>query len=187
MMSIIKILLTALMTSTLTHAVNVNFEGFVHFNNWHGRLTDSVTFTSAADGNTQVLPTLSKDLCGDGCDSFGNWPPKRTFRTFIHNSSYDMFLAFNTTIVKGAICAKEIGGCTTPTQQWLACNNDMFLSFSTLNHFQLPPSLIHSACLSDPLCIGIRVNNDQGSGDTLQAGRDTPGAGGVAHGWFKID
>ena len=187
-MSIVKFIFVALTSSTLTRAVDVEFSGFAHFHNWHGDVADLVSYPSGPDGG-QVSADLSKDVCGQSskCVTFGGWSPHTTYRSLVSNSSYDMFLAYDASIVPSAACVKETGGCNTPSQNWLHCTNDGFdWAGNQLNHFQLPPSLIHSACIADPKCIGFRVNNDQGSGDTLQAVKVPEGtSGAVAPGWFK--
>ena len=179
MMSIVKFIFVALTSSTLTRAVDVEFSGFAHFHNWHGDVADLVSYPSGPDGG-QVSADLSKDVCGQSskCVTFGGWSPHTTYRSLVSNSSYDMFLAYDASIVPSAACVKETGGCNTPTQNWLHCKNDGFYYDHLLNHFQLPPSLIHSACIADPKCVGFRVNNDQGSGETLKLD-------GGADGWFK--
>ena len=184
-MSIVKFILVALTSSTLTCAVDVEFPGFAHFHNWHGEVGDLVIIPSDPDGS-QLSPDLSKDICGQSskCTTFGGNSPQSYYRYISSNSSYDMFLAYDASIVPSAACVKETGGCNTPTQNWLHCDSfDMLGNFGDdprqiLNFFQLPPALIHDACIADPKCMGFRVNNDQGSGETLKLD-------GGADGWFK--
>ena len=182
MMSIVKFILVALTSCTLTHAVDVEFAGFEHFHNWGGKTNDLVVYPGNPDGG-KLSPIFSKDICGKSskCNTFGGC--NAAFRSLVSNSSYDMFLAYNTSIASGASCVKETGSCNTPTQNYLHCTSFDELGsddHQILNHFQLPPSLIHSACIADPNCMGFRVNNDRGSGDTLKIQA-------YCDGWFKIN
>lgn len=181
----VQYFLIASLSISATNALNVEFEGFTHFPNWAGDYEDLSNMPQGfefSDGST-MSPALQKDLCAyeDNCDMFTEYANGR-FRSLLYNSTYDIYLGSDVTIFTNSVCSSETGGAYIPSQQYLNCSDDFghIRDGQILNHFQLPPSLIHSACLQDSRCFGFRIENDQSGGDTI--GLDI----GDATGYFKI-
>jgi len=168
----------ALTVLPATLAWNAEYPGFVHFRNWDGHYHDlqHVTFS---DGSALPLG-LAKDFCSLDveCNTFGG--DGGYMRSMSVNSSTDLYLANDSSIVASAICEADASGPGS-SQLWLACSNDNFNQGqgSFIGSFNLPPDLIHSSCKSNPLCIGFRVNNDGTSGTLFKEGTESPG-------WFAL-
>lgn len=175
-----------LMTLTLlpaTLAWDTEYAGFVHFRNWDGAVQDLQSGVKLPDG--QQLPSkLSKDYCAldSVCNTFGGSSSDgRYFRKMNVNTSTDVYLANDSSVLKGsAICSNDSSGCDS-TQTWLMCENDQYNAYGTniIGSFALPPDLIHSSCQNNALCVGFRVSNDGTFGTLLKKG-------GASAGWFAL-
>jgi len=155
-----------------TIAVNIEFPGFTHFANWdggHDMLSNMPQDFQFSRGSS-MIPSMQKDLCAyePGCDMFTEWK-KGEYRSLRYNSTYDIYLGSDVTKFSSSVCSNETGGLYIPSQQYLKCSHDFghIKDGQILNHFQLPPSLIHSSCLQDSRCVGFRIKNDQSGGDTI--------------------
>jgi len=163
-------------------AWNAEYAGFVHFRDWNLDVNVLQGGVKLPDG-AQLPSGLSKDYCAldSACNAFGGFAADgRYFRQMISNSSTDVYLANDSSVLAGkAICSIEPAGCGS-NQKWLACANDFVGGNNIIGTFALPPDVIHSSCLSNPDCIGFRVTNTGASGTLLKDG------GGNAPGWFAL-
>ncbi len=89
------------------------------------------------------------------------------------NAGYDLYLAYNSTVLPGAFCHLENGGLYQPSSVWICCDNDWIDGIA--GTFALPPDLIHSSCLGNPSCVGFRVKNDGTAGDLFKHATHSPG------------
>jgi hypothetical protein len=160
-------------------AIGTDYAGFIHFHQWNGTYYyPNLADIKMPDGSS-LNPDLASDICSadSECNSFGGceW-----FRKTNPDADYDMFLAYNATVVPSAVCTIENRGKYHPEQQYLHCADDFGTGMARhiVVTYALPPDLIHSSCLSNPVCIGFRVKNDESSGDILRSVDE-------AEGWFK--
>ena len=163
-------------------AVDIEFLGFAHFRGWDGnynspaRGCDGLFNMKYPDGSCMNVNTpTAKDLCaadpygncnaiGDGTDDYTS---VNSFRQMNLGSSYDLYLAFNKTIIQHAPCRVEGEGCEeSKFGRWLACSRDVWVD-EILVSYNLPPALIHSSCLQNPKCVGFRIKTDMSGGDLL--------------------
>ena len=175
MVTSIVLVVTAFITPAL--AWDKEYEGFAHFHNWDGLVTDLQQQVKFPDGS-QIPVEVSKDYCGldSKCNAFGGKERDgRYFRTMNSNASYDLYIAVDSTVLSGdAICKPVAAGCNSQ-QQWLACDNDRFDDWSA---FSLPPDVMHSTCTNNPSCVGFKVANDGSKGMLIQTKTS------LAPGWF---
>jgi len=161
------------------------YAGFVHFRNWDGTGWPGVQKDFSLPG--PAYPTaVAMDVCASApnCNRFSTTNTYGTnFGHFVNNDSFDVYIAVNTSIVPAAICyIATVAGCSTE-KQWLHCATEGIDDQSPttqLNHFALPPDLIHSSCLANKECLAFRVNNDGGSGTLYKRG------GWQSDGYFMI-
>ena len=156
-------------------AVDIEFDGFHHFKNWDGgHLWDYHPYN--LPGTTC---SISKDLCAvdPNCTAIA-YTYDKGFKHSGDHGDYDVFLGIKdqSGAAPAAQCVVESGGANVPTQKFLHCPFDGFI---TNNTYALPPDLIHSECMSRTECVGFRIKNDQASGDIYYANSYGPG-------FFKI-
>ena len=182
---------------------NADYPGFVHFPNWAGAWEDvsliGVTYDSVnhtynsnvplyairRPNNQSLLLGLSKDLCmagGEVCNIIGCFatptkmhpaPTGNCFRSRTANSSFDFYLAMDSSVLAGdAICKEDSAGLYSPNRGWLSCEVDDFMDhpdpktgagrngapFASFS--KLPAGLIHQKCIKNPLCVAFRVGVD---------------------------
>eukprot|EP00325_Prymnesiales_sp_UTEX-LB-985_P004366 CAMPEP_0174693680 /NCGR_PEP_ID=MMETSP1094-20130205/312_1 /TAXON_ID=156173 /ORGANISM="Chrysochromulina brevifilum, Strain UTEX LB 985" /LENGTH=170 /DNA_ID=CAMNT_0015889647 /DNA_START=164 /DNA_END=676 /DNA_ORIENTATION=+ len=152
----------------------MDFPGFAHFKGWGGGFSggfsgcDGVFNVKSPDGSCiQIESSLAKELCtnvGQGCNAVGDGDGTsfQSFRQMNPGDPYDMYLAYNASIVPSSVCHVE----DPNGSNWLCCDKDAW-SDEILVSYSLPPSLIHSSCLENPKCVGFRVKSDQSAGDLL--------------------
>lgn len=154
------------------------YNGFVHISAWKGGVTELDWFK---DPNAEVLTWnfgLRQDLCSSSlsCNALWSQADKLVrFRNRTTDPNYDIYLGVDATVLPAKICVLHRGAATQqhyfPDDVWVLCHNaDHFDGMDTfLASFNLPPHLIHNACLENPQCIGFRIKNDLTSGDLLKA------------------
>ena len=157
-------------------ALDDEFPGFLHLRNWDGGMTDLQAY-KLNDGS-RPTDAIMRDLCGT--DSKCSAYVEATTRVFDGDGSYDMYLAFNQTMIPATICLPDAApGCNTPSQAWMKCSNDFagggypdrpFNKAHVLNTYNIPPDLMITECLkSKSQCIGVRLKNDRSGGDLLKS------------------
>jgi len=172
-------LVLVLVFAARSYALSKEYDGFVHISAWHGGVTELDWFK---DPNAEVLTWdfgLRQDLCSSSLSCNALWSQAFKlvrFRNRTTDPNYDIYLGVNATVLPAKICSLDRGAKTTtqryfPDDVWVLCRTaDHFDDMDTfLASFNLPPHLIHNACLENPQCIGFRIKNDLTSGDLLKA------------------
>jgi len=175
-----------LFTFLLSLSVDVQYPGFAHFSNWDGiscctPTTEKYQLKDLQTGDIKYINSaVAKDLCAGqpGCNALGGVSDPRyvnSLRQTQSTDAYDVFLAYNTSLVPSAICKMDDPGCNSAAKipAWLACQVDTFDKI--IATFQLPPDLIYSSCMRNPSCVGFRVKNDMTAGDLFGVATHTHG------------
>jgi hypothetical protein len=177
-----KFAFLTLVFATCSFALDNEYPGFVHIRAWRGNVTDLKWFSmqpAYLGADDAWVVALAKDLCSSSpsCNALW-WQSKKfmEFRNRVVDPDYDIYLGVNTSVLPSTMCQFQSHAGQgdqqkySPQDTWVSCYNaDHFGGTdTTLLSFNLPPDLIHSACLKNPKCIGFRVKNDQGSGDLLR-------------------
>jgi len=168
-----------LFTFLLSLSVDVQYPGFAHFSNWDGiscctPTTELYQLKDLHTGyNRYIDSAVAKDLCASqpGCNALGGVSDPHykynvdSLRQTQSDDTYDVFLAYNASLVPSAICKMDAPGCHSAVKfpAWLSCQVDTFDKI--IATFQLPPDLIYSSCMRNPSCVGFRVKNDMTAGD----------------------
>ena len=169
-----RLMYTGALSMAAVAAIETDYAGFVHFYKWSGDTTTIAAFTMP-DGRPWA-PDFAKDICSADTKCQVAGYGGRDFNSLNVDEGHDVFLAYNATIVRSAICTIEQGGTYFPSTEYLSCVNDFpNLDPYIANTYALPPDVIHTTCLDDPACIGFRVKNDLSSGDILHRYVDYPG------------
>jgi hypothetical protein len=172
-------------------ALDLEFEGFTHLRNWNGFGGDISLYSHPfVLSNGQGIPIpVQKDICAlDGkCGIISEYDGSQTpgpqmlggnMRTRTYNSTTDVYLCHDKSVLENAKCQLEKGGAYVTNQEWLACTDDfgnMWAGDNTLNTYDIPPALLYSTCLNESKCVGIRVRNDKSGGDLLKSTDDIRG------------
>jgi hypothetical protein len=182
---------------TVVDAIDLDFPGFAHYKTWQGWFAGPSTRNPPLYRETpinyrftyadQTVPSVAvrKDICSSDAHCVANGCRGACYfnTSAFQNSTYDTYLGIkgvdNST--HGSVCTVEDGGANKPDVKYLGCATDFntgteagFRDMNLLNTYQLPPELIHRACMANPSCIGFRVKNDRSSGDLFR-GRDNMG------------
>jgi hypothetical protein len=180
-----KLLALALLLSVAS-ASDREFQGFHHFRNWDLNWASRTVFVPCLAGKAAI----ARDVCAGVLYPDPKHPCDQVccggdaYQSLNSSSVWDVYLASDTTAAPGAFCSVTAGGCNTPSQKYLSCGQDFGAGFEAhiLNHYDIPPDLLHSECVKEPKCIGMRIQNDEGGGDLLCKSAK----GGENPGYFKI-
>jgi hypothetical protein len=155
-------------------ALDHEFQGFHHFRDWDLNWASRTAFQPSLNYEIAIDVCAFSSDCGQVCCGGAYW------QSLNRSNTWDVYLANDTNAAPGAICSVRAGGCNTPSQTYLNCEQDFGYGIQghTLNHFDIPPELLHSTCVGLPQCIGMRIKNDGGGGELLcqsTLGPENPG------------